>query len=100
MNPFIELARDPVAALAWLGYALLMLGIVVAALPWAVRQGATLAVRYRRNRTTDAWWSFGERRAGYVPPLGWLARLFVVVLVLAVTTWALGTIVWLLRGGA
>lgn len=96
LNPFIELARNPVASLAWLGYALLMVGIVLAAVPWAVRQGATLVVRYQKNRAGPKWWAFGDASHGYIPPLSWLARLFGVLFVLAIAAWALGGFVWLL----
>jgi len=100
VNPLVELARDPVTSLAVVGYALLMAAVVIAALPWSIRQLVTLSIRYRRNRTSDAWWSFGDRRAGYVPPLSWLARLFGVLFVLAVVAWALGALAWLVGGGA
>jgi len=96
LNPFIELARDPVEALAWLGYVLLMFGIVAAAIPWAARQAVVLVVRYQKNAQSDAWWSLGQRRRGYIPPLSWLSRLFAIVFVLAVAAWALGTIVWVI----
>ncbi|AFH22483.1 hypothetical protein OSG_eHP27_00155 [environmental Halophage eHP-27] len=94
-NPFIKFATDPVGVLAWLGYAFLLVGIVFTAVPWAFRQGATLVVQYRKNRHTDAWWSFGARRNGYLPPLGWLSRAFGVCIVLAVTAWAVSALFWL-----
>ena len=100
MNPFIELATDPVGTLAWIGYALLLAGLVLAAVPWAIRQAGVLTVRYQKNRTRDSWWSFGDRRAGYIPPLSWLARAFGVVFVLAVTAWAAGALLWLVGIGA
>jgi len=96
MNPFIEFASDPVGVLAWTGYALLLVGIVGAAVPWAIRQGATLIVRYHKNKhDSKKWFSFGSRRAGYVPPLSWLARAFAVCGVLAVTAWAVSALFWL-----
>lgn len=95
INPFVELARDPVGALAWLGYLLLMLGIVLAAVPWAIRKTAWLIARWQTNKHTDRWWSFSESGAGYIPPAAWLAWAFGVCLVLAVAAWALGTLVWL-----
>lgn len=97
-NPFIELAREPVGTLAWLGYLLLMFGILVLAVPWAVRKSVWLYARYRTNRAGDDWWSFGDHRKGYIPPTGWLAQAFVVCLVLAVAMWALGTVVWMVGG--
>lgn len=95
INPFVELAKDPVGALAWLGYALLMLGIVLAAVPWAIRKAVWLIARWETNRASDTWWAFGSTRRGYIPPSGWLAWAFGVVFVLAIASWALGTIVYL-----
>jgi len=99
MNPFIEFAADPVGVLAWLGYALLLVGIVLAAVPWAIRQAGTLLVRYRKNRTSAEWWSFGERRSGYIPPRSWLSRAFAVLFVLSVTAWAASALFWLVGIG-
>ena len=98
INPFVELARDPVGSLAWLGYTLLMAAIVIAAVPWAVRKAAWLIARWRTNRASDTWWAFGTRRDGYLPPASWLAWAFGVLFVLAIATWALGTLVWLIGG--
>lgn len=100
VNPFVELARDPVGALAWLGYLLFMCGILVLAIPWAVRKTAWLYARYLQNRASSDWWAFGETRTGYIPPAGWLAWAFGVCLVLAVSAWALGSVVWLVGVGA
>jgi hypothetical protein len=94
-NPFVALAEDPVGTLAWLGYTLLMLGIVILALPWSVRKSAWLYARYRQNRAGDRWWSFGDSNVGYIPPAGWLSQAFFVLFVLAVTAWALGALAWL-----
>lgn len=98
LNPFIAFGQDPVAALAWLGYALLLAGIVLAAVPWAIRQGVTLVVRYKANRHSDAWWSFGDSRHGYIPPLSWLSRAFGVLFVLAIASWATSALFWLVGG--
>jgi hypothetical protein len=95
LNPFIELARNPVTALAWLGYALFMCGIVILAVPWSIRKTAWLIARYQQNRAGDRWWSFGTGNAGYIPPAGWLAWAFAVCGVLAVSAWAVGTLIWL-----
>lgn len=97
-NPFIELARSPVATLAWLGYLLAMTGVVILAVPWAVRKTAWLVARYRIDRTSDTWWSFGEGNRGYIPPAGWLLNAAAVVFVLAVAAWAMGSLVWLVGG--
>lgn len=94
VNPFIELARDPVAALAWLGYGLLMLLLVCFGLAYAVRQAAVcVALADRTHRQRD-WW--GDYFYGWLPPPGWLARAGSVVLVLSITSLALSAFVWLL----
>jgi hypothetical protein len=95
LNPFIEFARDPVGVLAWLGYALFLVTVVVIALPWSVRKSAWLIARYQQNRASDSWWSFGDRNAGYIPPQGWLLHAASVCLVLAVSAWAVGALIWL-----
>lgn len=97
-NPFIELFREPVATLAWLGYFLSMVAIVAVAGPWSIRQTAWLVARYRKNRRSDAWWSFGDNPNGYIPPTDWLWHLFWVIITLSIVAWALGTVVWLVGG--
>lgn len=94
-NPFIELARDPIATLGWLGYFFGMVAIVVALVPWAIRHGAKLIDAYYRDRKSDDWWAFGDARTGYIPPGDWLLGAFKVLAVLAVASWALGSLVWL-----
>lgn len=95
VNPFIRLAQDPVGTLAVFGYALLLVAIFVAAVPWAVRQYATLITRYKKNRHGAEWWAFGDRSAGYIPPAGWLAWAFLSTFVLAIAAWAAGTLIWI-----
>lgn len=95
INPFVELARDPVAAFAWLGYALFLSALILTALPWALRKTAWLFDRWKANKRSPSWWSFGDSNLGYIPPPGWLAWSFAVLFVLAVTAWALGALFWL-----
>jgi hypothetical protein len=96
MNPFIELYQHPIESLGWLGYLLAMAAVIMAALPWSIRQVAKLIVQYKKNAHGSEWWAFGDRSRGYIPPAGWLARLCGVLVVLAVVAWALGTVVFLL----
>lgn len=112
-NPFIELARDPIATFAWLGYGLLLLAIVLAvlavvvvAVPWSIRQTAKLVAHYYRDRRSDDWWSFGDTPVGYLPPGSWLAGAFKVVAVyialaflMGIASWAVGGLIWLVGGG-
>lgn len=97
-NPFIELFRRPIFVLSWLGYLLVMVGIVVLLVPWSVRKAAKLVNAYLRDRMSDDWWSFGDTRKGYIPPTDWLLSAFWVVFVLGIAAWALGTVVWLVGG--
>ena len=90
MNPFVQ--ADPVALLAWIGYALTLVGIAVgcgrAALEWVRR----VRVRRERNHTADEWWG------GWVPPrfeAGLLAATFGVM---TVAFWAASAIVWIASG--
>ena len=95
VNPFVELARHPVAALAIVGYALLMLTIVGLGVAFTLRKGATLFVYAtdRNNRQRD-WW--GDALDGWLPPAWWIGWTAVVVLVWVVIAWALGFLVWVL----
>ena len=95
LNPFIELARDPVGVLAWVGYALLLLGLILASTWWSLRKVGTLAVQYQKNRHSDRWWS-GPLNVGVVPPPDWTANAVVVLFVWAVTFWAVSAIVYLI----
>jgi len=94
MNPFIEFVKDPVAVLDWVAYALLLAAIFFGALRTVLREFPRLYVQYRNNRHTDAWWSFGERKMGYIPPLGWSVRFAGSLLVLATAAWAASALLW------
>lgn len=97
-NPFIELARDPVGTLAAGGYALVLLTIAFGAVRTVLREWPTLWVKYTRNRHTDDWWAFGDRREGYIPPLGWSIRFAASLLVLAVAAFAASALMWFVGG--
>lgn len=98
-NPFIELAKDPIATLGWLAYALILLAITLATLRNTTRGFVTLYVQYINNRHQDGpdgWWSFGDRRNGYIPPLGWTVRACAYLVNLAVALLAVATLYWIL----
>ncbi len=99
MNPFIEFARDPVATLSWVGYLFVLLAIGFAALRTVLRGIPTLWIQYDKNKHTNDWWAFGERKAGYIPPLGWTVRLCGYLLVLAIAAWAGSAVIWFVGGG-
>jgi hypothetical protein len=90
INPLIELARDPVAAFAWLGYVALLVGVALYGGIWVFRTWTTVYIRWRKNRHTDEWWG------GWVPPAHEAALLAAGCLVCAVIAWAAGALIWLL----
>jgi hypothetical protein len=94
-NPLIELARDPVAALALVGYALLMATVVGLGIAFTLRKGATLlAFATDRNNRQRTFW--GEALGGWLPPAWWIGWAAVVLLVWVVIAWALGALVWVI----
>jgi len=94
-NPFVEFAQDPVAALAWLGYALLMVTVVGLGVTFSLRKGATLlAYATDRNNRQRKFW--GEAVDGWLPPAWWIGWAAVVLLVWVVIVWALGALVWVI----
>jgi hypothetical protein len=109
LNPFIELARDPVGVLAWLGYVALLMSLLLSvavvafmAVPWSLRKGARLVHAYYRDRRSDDWWSLGESPVGYIPPGSWLIGLFKIGMVyvgltalIGVSAMALSALFWL-----
>jgi len=94
-NPLIELGRDPVAFLAWSGYALLMTTVVGLGVAFTLRKGATqIALAARANRQRS-WW--GEAFDGWLPPASWIGWTAVILLVWVVIVWALGALVWVIQ---
>lgn len=99
INPFIALARDPILALAALGYGLALLAIGVVGASYAIRTLGEQVATFRNQRHQSQWWSFGESSRGWIPPADWAARTAWALLVLAATAWAWGALVWLVGGG-
>lgn len=87
MNPFIELYQHPVEVLAALGYALLLVALLVATVAACCRNAVWLSVRWDRQRPQQ--WE-------YVPPIWWLVRLAAIPFILAIDAWALAALIWLL----
>lgn len=97
-NPLVEFARDPVVASAWIGYGLLMVTVLAAAVPWSLRTIAELRVQYARNRHQDRWYALDADSRVVIPPPGWWLKVVGVGVVLTVAWWAIGSIAWLLGG--
>lgn len=96
MNPFIDLAQDPVGTLSAAGYALLLLALVVV--------NATILLRWVADLYTQATlpvgrregeWYDGPAGVGSIPPGGFVVKVVGVVALLAVDAFALGALAWL-----
>jgi len=96
LNPFVEFARDPVATAAYVGYGLLMLTILAAAVPWALRSIAQLRTQYLRNRHEKDWYALDRDSRVVIPPPGWWLTVVGVGIVLTIAWWAIGSLAWLL----
>jgi hypothetical protein len=86
MNPFVELARNPVGTLSAVGYALALLTLLFLTLAATWSNVVWLRVRWDRQRPNQ--WE-------YVPPTKWVLRAAAVPGVLAVDAWALAALLWL-----
>lgn len=85
-NPFIELFRDPVGTLVALGYALLLVTLLVWTLAICWRNVVTIGVRWERQRPGQ--WEF-------VPPMAFILRVSAVPMILWIDAWALAALIWL-----
>lgn len=83
MNPFVELWEAPVATLAALAYALVLLAALLAT--W---YGATRNALYLTDRYQDGW--------KYLPPFWWSLRAVAMLLVAALDLLLLAGIVHVL----
>jgi hypothetical protein len=86
VNPFIELYVDPVGLLIALGYALLLVTLLVLTLAACWRNVIWLYRRWERQRPQQ--WEL-------VPPIWWLIRFAAVPFVLMVDAWAAAALIWL-----
>lgn len=91
-NPFVELARDPVATLATLAYALLLLGatVALAGVMWSTILHLSNAWEHRRAKG-----KFGPQWE-LVPPVAVFGRVALLLFLGAVEAFLLGGVVWLL----
>jgi len=94
LNPFIEVARDPVGVFALLGAYSFMLCMAVLGLVYPVRTIPQLWVSFE-NRRRDQEWQEGPADVGYVPPVGWILMAASVPLFIAGMWWALSALAWL-----
>ena len=91
MNPFVELARDPVTALGALAYVLLLVGVSIGLAGWA--WSTALWVRNAwANRRSDAFGPAWE----YVPPLQVYGRVALLCVLASVEAALFGGIIYVL----
>jgi len=86
MNPFVELARDPVGVLSAVGYALALLTLLILTLGACWTNAVTARAQYQANHV----------RWGYLPPGKWILRVAAIPGILAIDAWTLSALVWLL----
>jgi len=89
MNPFIWFAQDPLGALAWIGYAFILVGVAVYGGIWVFRTWTRVYIRWQKNRHKDEWWG------GWVPPAQEAKWLAAGCLVLAAIAWSVGALIWM-----
>ena len=86
MNPFIELARDPVATLGIVAYILFLITLLI----W------TLGLCYLNViHPHHHWHDKRPREWEYVPPLGFIARVSAIPLILAIDALAVAALIWM-----
>jgi len=90
VNPFVELARDPVTTLGALAYVLLLLGISIGLAGWAWSTVLWVRNAYANRRARD---SFGPEWE-YVPPLQVYGRVALLCVLAAIEAALLGGIIY------
>jgi hypothetical protein len=98
LNPFIELARDPVAALSGLGYLLFLTAVLVVGIPHALRTLIAVYNDWQANKNRDKWARLYGSGPGWIPPFAVALQAMWALFVLAVSAWAVGAAVWMLTG--
>jgi hypothetical protein len=94
-NPFIELARDPVATISALGYLVLLVGILLFGVPHAVRiLVEDVYLDWKQNNHRDKWRRLWGDGPGYLPPFGIGLRALWAFVVIAVAFEAVAALVW------
>jgi hypothetical protein len=95
-NPFIELARDPVATLGWLGYVFLITTTTVFAAGYAARMATELWATADRTARQRDW--YGDTLDGWLPPTQWTLGAAKLTIALTVAAWAVASLVWIASG--
>jgi len=98
LNPIIEFVYNTVEVLTVAGWGFILLAIAFMAVRTVLREWPTLYVMWKDERLSNKWWAFGDRRAGYIPPLMWSVRLALSFVVLAVAAFAMAALVQYVGG--
>lgn len=98
LNPFIELARDPVGTLALVGYGLLMVAILIVGIPHALRTLISVYRDWEQNKGRDKWARLYGQGDGWIPPFTVALQAMWGLFVLAISVWSIGALVWLVGG--
>lgn len=98
MNPFIEIAKDPVGVFAVVGFVTFLLAAAIASLVYPLRVVPDLWAQYQLRHRHENWHD-GPSGIGYVPPVGWILMAASVPLVLAAFWWSLSALAWIAQGG-
>jgi hypothetical protein len=95
LNPFIELAQNPVGVLSALGYLLLLFGILAFGVPHAVRiLIEDVYLDWRQNKDREKWARLWGTGPGYIPPFGVGLRAMWAFTVLFIALEASAALLW------
>lgn len=96
LNPFIELARDPVTFFAGLGYVSLMIAVLYAGLGYAIQGFVYAYTDWLQNRDRGKWVRLWGDGWGYIPTGTVALRLLASFIALAAAFWVLSALAWFL----
>lgn len=95
LNPFIELARDPVGVITAVGYLLFLVGILLFGIPHAVRiLIEDVYLDWKQNRNRQKWARLWGDGPGYIPPFSVGLRAMWAFFVMFVSLEATAALLW------
>jgi hypothetical protein len=101
LNPFIELAKDPVGVITAVGYLLFLVGILLFGIPHAVRiLVEDVYLDWQQNKDRPKWARLWGTGPGYIPPFSVGLRAMWAFTVLFVALEASAALLWFIGVGA
>jgi len=97
LNPFIELARDPVGVITALGYLIFLIGILLFGVPHAVRiliEDVYQDWEKNADRPGSKWERLWGTGTGYIPPFNVGLRALWAFTVLFISLEAIAALLW------